>query len=308
MKHISTLAIVSGLLLTSAVAQARQNPGAPQRPTPPRVTQPQRPAGQQPSIDVLYVNEQDARATRDELRRILEQYPPQLRQVLRLDYGLLAREDYLATYPTLAAFLKQHPEVLHAPAFYVGMPDPNSDWNNTPQAEMARTVRHLTEVGGVIAGIMTVTFGLVWLIRTLLEQRRWQRASRAQAELHARLVDRFSSSEELLGYLQSPAGQALVQPPAMPASAPRGIDAPLNRIFWSVQIGVVVAAAGGGLLLVSRHPMMISVHPAFFAMGVLAASLGVGFLISSAISFILSQRLGLLHTSSARYSGETPGS
>ena len=53
----------------------------------------------------------DARETRDRLRQVLEQYPPSVREVLRIDPSLLTRADYLATYPVLWSFLERHPEV-----------------------------------------------------------------------------------------------------------------------------------------------------------------------------------------------------
>src|SRR6476660_2392454 len=65
-------------------------------------------------------DEQNANETRDRVGRILDQYPPSLRQVLRCDPSLLAKPDYLATYPALAAYLAQHPEVTHNPTFFIG--------------------------------------------------------------------------------------------------------------------------------------------------------------------------------------------
>ena len=53
----------------------------------------------------------DARRTLAELPRLLEEHPPAIRTVLRADPSLLERADYLAPYPRLAAFFKQHPEV-----------------------------------------------------------------------------------------------------------------------------------------------------------------------------------------------------
>src|SRR5579864_5144007 len=53
--------------------------------------------------------DENARDTRDRMRQILDQYPPSLGQVLRLDPSLLTRTDYLAPYPTLANFLAAHP-------------------------------------------------------------------------------------------------------------------------------------------------------------------------------------------------------
>src|SRR5260221_7781350 len=75
-----------------------------------------RPADAAPAI----VDEQTARETRERLRQILDQYPPSVAQVLRLDPSLLTRPDYLAPYPTLAAYLAQHAEVAHNPVFFLG--------------------------------------------------------------------------------------------------------------------------------------------------------------------------------------------
>ena len=60
----------------------------------------------------------DARETRDRLNDIFNQYPPSVREVLRIDPTLLYRPDYLATYPVLAAFLEQHPEIAHNPGIF----------------------------------------------------------------------------------------------------------------------------------------------------------------------------------------------
>src|SRR3954449_4391028 len=65
-------------------------------------------------------DERNARDTKERLREILDQYPPSVAQVLRLDPSLLTRPDYLTLYPTLATFLSQHPEVAHNPVFFLG--------------------------------------------------------------------------------------------------------------------------------------------------------------------------------------------
>src|SRR5690349_20287340 len=60
----------------------------------------------------------DASQVRDALQRLLQQYPPSLGQVLRLDPSLLTNPQYLAPYPNLSAFLMQHPEVAHNPIYF----------------------------------------------------------------------------------------------------------------------------------------------------------------------------------------------
>src|SRR5947208_2107526 len=65
-------------------------------------------------------DDQSARDTRQRLREVLEQYPPSVGQVLRLDPSLISRGDYLAPYPTLAAFLQQHPDIQRNPVYFFG--------------------------------------------------------------------------------------------------------------------------------------------------------------------------------------------
>jgi hypothetical protein len=307
MRHIQTITVVAGLLWAVAAPQARQaEPQRPPTPSAPRAVQPMR-GPQQQTLDI-FVDPQSAQDTRERLQKLLDQYPPSVRQVLRIDTSLLSRPDYLATYPTLAAFLAQHPEVAHNPAWFIGGPEIHYEERNTdPRLQALRTVQELGTVAGVILGIMTVTFGLVWIIRSLLEQRRWTRAMRAQGDLQTKLIDRFSSSDELLAYLQSPAGRALREMPVITATAgTRGMDAPLSRIFWSLQAGSVLSAAGAGLLFVAdRDPLLA---PPLFAIGTVVLTIGIGFIASAAISYFLSQRLGLVQSMSTRYGGEAPGS
>src|SRR5262245_39085276 len=66
------------------------------------------------------VDRQSAVETRGRLHEMLREFPPALTQVLRLDPSLLSSTDYLASYPGLAAFLNQHPEIARNPSFFLG--------------------------------------------------------------------------------------------------------------------------------------------------------------------------------------------
>src|SRR5665213_2945891 len=65
------------------------------------------------------VSDDDAERTRERLRTNFRQYPPSLADVLRLDPSLLTNDAYLAPYPELAMFIKQHPNIPHNPGFFV---------------------------------------------------------------------------------------------------------------------------------------------------------------------------------------------
>ena len=85
------------------------------------------------------------------------------------------------------------------------------------------------------------------------------------------------------------------------------MNAPLSRIFWSLQSGIVVGALGIGLMIVGGNASNADVEETLRGFGIVLLLIGIGFAISSAVSFFLSQRLGLLQPLSTRFSGEAPG-
>jgi len=304
MRHLHAVFLVAGLLSAGAVSEARQA-AQQQRPATPSPSAPAQPPSAGPQQTPGVFLEQNARETREQLDKVFRQHPPSLREVLRTDPTLLASDSYLATYPSLAAFLRQHPEIAHNPSFFVGERS-FDDREITPELEMARAVRNFAEMISVILVVLTITAGVVFLAKTVLDHRRWQRALKGQTELNNKLIDRFASSDELLAYLQTPQGRTLVEPPAMPQRTARAMDAPLGRIFWSLQAGAVIAFAGAGVLFAASRMEneLAIVAPTFTALGTVVLTVGLGFLASSAISYLLSQRLGLLQPFTARAGGE----
>jgi hypothetical protein len=151
----------------------------------------------------------------------------------------------------------------------------------------------------IFAVLILVTGVLTWLIRTLIEHRRWSRISKVQADVHNKLMDRFTANEDLLAYIRTPAGKRFLESaPIAIDGTPRAVSAPVGRILWSVQVGLVLAAAGFGLQYVS-HSIEKTVSQPLFAMGVLALSIGIGFVVSAIVSYALSRRLGLWETAAA---------
>jgi hypothetical protein len=309
MRHLRILALFLACTAPAPLSEAQQ-------PTPPRAAAPAPPQRPQPptappqSSPSFMQEPTDARETKERLRDVLKQYPPSVGEVLRIDPTLLYRPDYLATYPGLASFLEQHPEIAHNPGYFFG------EWRapeeNTSTGVAFREVGNMFEHLTMVLIILTITAGIVWLIRAAIEHRRWQRAMRAQTELNTKLIDRFSSSDELLAYLQSPAGKTLIEPAALPqASSPRPapMNAPLSRIFWSLQSGIVVGTLGVGLIFVSQG---VATDPEFsqilYGIGIVILTIGLGFAISAAVSYVLSSRLGLIQSLPTRFSGEVPGS
>jgi hypothetical protein len=274
------------------------------QPSPGCAQGPKSAAGAVPAQSIVTIEQPDAQRTREELSRLLEHYPPALRGVLALDPSLLGNPSYLAPYPALVSFLNTHPEIARNPSFYVGEGAPRLRQDHATQVvEMWRDVFNGL---GVFAGFGMAIGLLVWLIRTLIDYRRWSRLAKVQTDVHTKLLDRFTANDDLLAYIQSPAGSKFLESSPIKLDAgPRSVSAPLGRILWSVQGGIVLVAGGIGLQVVGGRVADDASQP-LHALGVLAIALGLGFVISAIISFVISQRLGLIEPASLTPRAEPP--
>jgi hypothetical protein len=247
-----------------------------------------------PQAGIAPITERSAQDVRNELNQLLRGYPPSVAQVLRLDPSLLTREGYLKPYPALAAFVAQHPEIALQPGYYLGRPDFEG-----PEDSVSRAMRglvdmtsYVTLLGGFVAFFLLVG----WLARLAVDHRRWLRATKTQTDVHAKLFDRLTSNEDLLAYLQSPAGQHFLQSaPVSIDAGTRAVGAPVNRILWSVQAGTVLAVVGLGLWL-ARNNVIAELSGPMYVLAILVIALGTGFALSAGVAYLLSLRLGLLES------------
>ena len=231
----------------------------------------------------------NANEIRNQLNDLLQEHPPAVREVLQREPALLTNSDYLAPYPRLAAFVGVHPEIVRSPSYFLGEPhrfqeDDRGTW-------MWRELMSSISVGFLLLG---AALGFGWIVRTALDHRRWQRVSRVQVDTHSKLLDRMSNNEDLRAYMESKAGRQFLE------SAPIALDgktapiaAPVNRILWSMQAGVVALALGIALQFVSRGVIDDAAQP-LRVLGVLVTAIGAGFLVSAGLSYAISYRLGLI--------------
>jgi hypothetical protein len=232
---------------------------------------------------------QDAQSTREELWSILRQYPPSLGEVLQRDPSLLDRPDYLSPYPVLVAFLERHPEIRRSPAFYLG----GFSFQRLSREDRALEMFESMAVGAaLLTGFCVFAAMVVWAIRTVVDHRRWLRQSRVQVEVHNKILDRLSSNEDLLTYAKTPAGSRFLESAPIELGGPAAAT-PLGRIIWSVQAGVVLMSLGVGLW-VAQGSLLEEVQQGFKLIGTVAVSLGLGFVASAAVAFLVSSRVGLL--------------
>lgn len=232
----------------------------------------------------------DSRETRKELNDLLHRVPSEVGVVLKLDPTLFGNQQYLATYPELAAFVARHPDISHNPRSYLS--DVYVPGEDRPHVRSEVVWDRMMDGFMILTIFGTIVAVVVWLIRTMIEQRRWNRLSRVQSEVHGKLLERLGSNEELLRYIETPAGRRFLESAPIPVEGMRQVGAPVGRILWSIQAGLVVAAAGIGLEVVSASADKDSAQP-LYALGMVALCVGIGFVLSAVVSFILSRRLKL---------------
>jgi hypothetical protein len=284
-------------LATVAVLSLTWPGTAAQRTSPPSGRQASPATGQAESAPVVLRDEASAEDTRDQLNRIFEKYPPAVGRVLKLDPSLMGNPAYLAPYPLLAAFIGQHPEIAHNPGYFLeNVNSPNQFDRSYADPKWRARQEMLGVLAGVAAfiGFLVTTGVIVWVIRMIVTSRRWNKLSKVQYDVHSKLLDRFTTNEDLLAYMQTPAGRRFLEsaPIRMP-DEPRSMTAPFSRILWSVQAGIVLVLTGIGLLYVSSS---LTDEPAqfFMVIGVITLALGGGFIVSAVAAYGLSRKLGLL--------------
>jgi len=130
---------------------------------------------------------------------------------------------------------------------------------------------------------MFATIG--WVVYLAADMSKRQRRMRAQAELHGRLLDKFSSAREVVEFLQTPSGAKFVD------SISSDREEPASGILRSTHRGIILVIVAVGCLLLSWHYR--STDNPLLVIGVLLLCLGIGFLISARVSYRLSKTLDL---------------
>lgn len=231
---------------------------------------------------------------------------PTLTSVVARDPSLLADQAYVTKKnPELEQFLVTHPDVARNPEFYLfshlsarGPRDVALERTVWPEMGPPRPdQRDIGDILGPIAALLAFAcflIALVWLLRLFVESRRWSRAFKLQSDVHSRLIERFSSSQELAAYMQTEAGRRFLEAAPIPTGGEMGQRMPnaVARVLTPVQVGVVMVLLGIGLLLLrnagpeTNVPMLI--------LGTVILMPGIGFILSAGIAWVLAGRLGLM--------------
>jgi hypothetical protein len=142
-----------------------------------------------------------------------------------------------------------------------------------------------TTIAIVVTTCACVFGWIVWVIGVNIRR---SRSSRHLAEIHARVLDRFSGNPDLIAFLERESGRRYFE------ALNCYVKAPLNRVLNGIQFGIVIALLGISLIVVRNMQTDEIARNALLLAGVPAMAVGAGFLISSAISHRLTKAGGLL--------------
>src|SRR5436853_5013780 len=154
---------------------------------------------------------------------------PRLTEILRNDSALLADQPLVERHnPQLARFLEQHPEIPRNPEFYLfsnvgGMH--LSQVRENVESERERVMMRVVNESGPVVVYLVVLGAGAWLLRVLMDNLRWKRVFNTQTEIYNKLLDKFSTNDELLAYVRSESGKRFLEQAMLPLNA----EAPAQR-------------------------------------------------------------------------------
>ena len=115
----------------------------------------------------------DAREVREQLNELFQSIPRHSEWCCESDLTLLSNANYVALYPTLSAFLSQHPEIAHNPAYFVGTRNGFNGSIDFNQDSVSFRIGQIIEPLAV-ASVFVVLIGVLgWIIRSIMNHRRW---------------------------------------------------------------------------------------------------------------------------------------
>jgi hypothetical protein len=235
------------------------------------------------------------------------------------DPSLLSNQDYVShNNPQLATFLASHPEVARNPEFYLfshlkheaGQPDEALERAVWPDLYRAQNQPSSFErIWSDLVPLIAFACGLIaifLLARMFVENRRWARIFKLQSEVHGRLIDKFTSNQELAAYMETEAGRKFLEAAPIPVAfePDHRIPSAVARVLTPLQAGIVMVLLGIGLLLL-RHAGPDMETPMLF-FGTIVLMPGIGFIISAGASWLLAVRLGLMPAETAQSRLDSP--
>lgn len=121
-----------------------------------------------------------------------------------------------------------------------------------------------------------------WLVWTILDWlKTWHKS-----QLQKKIFEKFTTVQEFKDFIQSEEGNKILSLLSLNGSTPK------RKILSSLSQGVIIAFVGISLILIGQIFTEESLY--FLAAGVILIALGIGFLVSTFVSYTLSKKWGII--------------
>ena len=138
--------------------------------------------------------------------------------------------------------------------------------------------------------VPSLFFMIGFIVYTVVDGYRRRQQTKVFTDFHAKLLDRIGSAKEFSEFFGSDAGQRFLS--SMSTSE---AGAPQIRILRSLQTGLVLLALGiGFFLLLNERTFSLEGADGLTVMATAATAIGVGLVVSTGMSYVLSKRMGLI--------------
>jgi hypothetical protein len=146
--------------------------------------------------------------------------------------------------------------------------------------------------------LTTMVIAGAWILSLIIGAFKQRAHLRAQTEFHNKMMEKFSSVEQFTAYLQSDAGRSFFDNLSNEPSTP------LNKILGSIQKGTILTLVGFGIILIGNIFNFADASGTLFVLGTILLMIGLGFLISSFVSYRLAKMWGLISLNEKRAGSE----
>lgn len=144
--------------------------------------------------------------------------------------------------------------------------------------------------------VPSLFFMIGYIVYVIVDGYRRRQQTRVFTEFHSKLLERIGSAKEFGEFFGSDAGQQFLSSLSSSESG-----APQLRILRSLQTGLVLFAVGFGFfLLVDRRTFSLETTDGLMVIATAATAIGIGLVVSTAMSYVLSKRMGLIERSRAK--------
>jgi hypothetical protein len=127
-----------------------------------------------------------------------------------------------------------------------------------------------------------------WVIWVLTVNIRRNRSVKYSADIQSKLLDRFTNNQELVAFLEGPAGKRFIE------SLHFDLADSVDRILNAVQLGLALLLLGFSLLGVRTTQDGRFIRDVLLMVGAPAMGVGTGFLVSAIVSYRLCRSWGLV--------------